>query len=94
MCHNLDVGSNLVNILSDFFFVNKDINFASYAGDNTIYQSGNNVDDVLNGLQISVEISFCWFTDSQVKGNTHKFHLLVRINNNQKYQGRRKETFD
>lgn len=45
----------------------KDVNIASYADDNAVYQSGNNVDDVINGLQVSAEKLFRWFTDSQMK---------------------------
>ena len=41
-----------------FFFVVKDVNFASYAGDNTIYQSGRNIDDVINDLQLSAKNLF------------------------------------
>ena len=42
----------------------KDVNIASYADDNAVYQSGNNVDDVINGLQVSAEKLFRWFTAS------------------------------
>ena len=49
----------LFNILiSDLFLVIKDVDFASYADDNTIYQSGRTVDDVINGLQVSTEKLF------------------------------------
>ena len=49
----------LFNIfISDLFLVVKDVNFASYADDNTIYQSGKTVDDVINGLQVSAEKLF------------------------------------
>ena len=55
----------------------KDVNFASYADDNTIYQSGKTVDDVINGLQVSAEKLFKWFSDNQMKGNTDKCHLIM-----------------
>ena len=56
------LGPILLNIfLSDLFLVVKDVNFASYADDNTIYQSANNVDDVINDLQLSAEKLFRWF---------------------------------
>ena len=49
----------LFNIfISDLFLVVKDLNFASYADDNTIYESGKTVDDVINGLQVSAEKLF------------------------------------
>ena len=39
------LGPILFNVFfSDLFLVVKDVNFASYADDNTIYQSGRNVD--------------------------------------------------
>ena len=59
----------------------KDLNFASYADDNTIYQTGRNVDDTINDLQLSVEKLFRWFSDNQMKGNTDKCHLIMITNN-------------
>ena len=59
----------------------KDLNFASYADDNTIYQTGRNVDDTINDLQLSVEKLFRWFSDNQMKGNTDKCHLIMSTNN-------------
>ena len=76
------MGSILFNIfLSDLFLVAKDVNFASYVDDNTIYQSGRNVDDVINDLQLSAEKLFRWFSDNQIKGNTDKSHLTMSTNN-------------
>ena len=50
------LGPILFNIfLSDLFLVVKDVNFASYADNNSIYQSANNVDDVINNLRLSAE---------------------------------------
>ena len=50
------LGPVLFNIfLSGHFLVVKDVNFASYADDNTIYQSGRNVDGFINDLQLSAE---------------------------------------
>ena len=76
------LGPILFNIfISDLFLVIKDVDFASYADDNTIYQSGRTVDDVINGLQVSAEKLFQWFSDNQMKGNTDKCHLIMSINN-------------
>ena len=45
----LILGPILSNIfISDLFLVVKDVNFASYADDNTVYQSGKTVDNVIN----------------------------------------------
>ena len=67
--------------MSDLFLVAKDVNFASYVDDNTVYQSGRNVDDVINDLQLSAEKLFRWFSDNQIKGNTDKSHLTMSTNN-------------
>ena len=76
------LGPILFNIfISDLFLVIKDVDFASYADDNTIYQSGRTVDDVINGLQVSAEKLFQWFSDNQMKGNTDKCHLIMSTNN-------------
>ena len=81
------LGPILFNIfLSDLFLVVKDVNFASYADDNTIYQSANNVDDVINNLQLSAEKLFRWFSDNQMKGNKDKCHLIMSTNNNPEIQ--------
>ena len=55
----IDIGSNFIQFfLSDLFLVVKDVNFASFADDNTIYQSGRNVDDVINDLRPSAKKPF------------------------------------
>ena len=72
------LGTILFNIfLSDLFLVVKDVSFASYADDNTIYQSANDGDDVINNLGLS---------DNQMKGNTDKCHLIMSTNNNPEIQ--------
>ena len=68
--------------VSNLFLIVKDVNFASYADDNTIHQSGRTVDDdVINDLQFSAEKLFHWFSDNQMKGNTDKLHLIMSTNN-------------
>ena len=81
------LGPILFNIfLSDLFLIIQDVNIASYVDDSIIYQSGNNVDDVTNGLQVPAEKFFRWFTDNEMKGNTDKFHLITSTNNAQEIQ--------
>ena len=68
----------LLNIfLSDLFLVISNTDFSSYADDNTIYDSGNSIDDVISSLQVSGEKLFQWFSHNQMKGNTDKCHLIV-----------------
>ena len=72
------LGPILFNIfLSDLFLVLKDIDFPSYAGNNTIYDIGDSINDVIASLQDSSEKLFQWFSDNQLKGNTEKCHLVV-----------------
>ena len=63
--------------LSDFFLAITNTGFSSYADDNTIYDSGNSIDDVISSLQESAEKWFQWFSHHQMKGNTEKCHLIV-----------------
>ena len=73
-------GPILFNIfLSDLFLVISDTDFSSYADDNTIYDSGNSIDEVISSLQESAEKLFQWFSHNQMKGNTDKCHLIVSI---------------
>ena len=73
----------LFNIfLGDMLLVINDTDFFSYAGDNTIYDSGNSVDDVISSLKESSEKLFQWFSHDQMKGNTDKCHLIVSTNRN------------
>ena len=48
--------------LSDLFLTIKDVSIASYADDNTTYESGNNGDDGINSLQVLAEKVSRWFT--------------------------------
>ena len=72
------LGPILFNIfLSDLFLVISDTDFSSYADDNTLYDSGNSIDEVISSLQESAEKLFQWFSHNQMKGNTDKCHLIV-----------------
>ena len=53
-----------------------DTDFSSYADDNTIYDSGNSIDEVISSLQEPAEM-FQWFSHNQMKVNTDKCHLIV-----------------
>ena len=72
------LGPILFNIfLSDLFLVISNTDFSSYADDNTIYDSGNSIDDVISSVLESAEKLFQWFSHNQMKGNTDKCHLIV-----------------
>ena len=71
-------GPILFNIfLSELFYVISDTDFSSYADGNTIYDSGNNINEVISSLKESAEKLFQWFSHNQMKGNTDKCHLTV-----------------
>ena len=63
------------------FLVIKDVNFVSYASDNTIYQSRKNVDDVISVLQLSTEKVSRWFTKNRMKGNTGRLFFILGTTN-------------
>ena len=72
------LGPILFNIfLSDLFLVISDTDFSSYADDNTLYDSGNSIDEVISSLQESAQKLFQCFCHNQIKGNTDKCHLIV-----------------
>ena len=75
------LGPILFNIfLSDLFLVVKNIDFASYAYDNTIYNAGYNTDEVIFSLQKSSKKLFKWFVAYQIKSNIGKCQLIVSTN--------------
>ena len=51
-------------------------------------KSSRNVDDVINGLQLSAEKLFCWFFVNQMKGNTDKCHLIISTNNTSEFKAK------
>ena len=77
------LGPIFLNIfLSDLFLVVQNVDFASYAGDNTIYDAGDSgsIDEVIFSLQKSSKKLFKWFADNQMKTNKEKCHLIVSTN--------------
>ena len=73
--------SILFNIfLSNLFLITKETEFTSYADDNTLYDAGNSIEDIISSLQESSGKHFKWFPDNQMQGNSGKFHLILSIN--------------
>ena len=71
------LGPLLFNIfLCDLFFIMNEIDFASYADDNTPYVVGNNIEDVIIKLQNASLTLFQWFYDNQMKANPDKCHFI------------------
>ena len=79
------LGPFLLNIFScDMLLFCKDVDFASYADDDTLYCIGQTPEEVINQLEkcpISIEW-FKWFENNGTKANPLKGHLLLSKNGN------------
>ena len=64
----------------------QNVDFKSYADDNTIYNAGDNIDEVIFSLQESSKKLFKWFVDNQMKINDKKCQLNVSTNELTKIQ--------
>ena len=68
------LGPLLLNIdLCDLFVIMDQHYIANYAGDNTPYVSGKNIDEVVKSLEKASRLIFKWFSDNQFQGNTASF---------------------
>lgn len=77
------LGPLLFNIyLADLFIIIPDMEFASYADDNTPYSSGNSIEEVISSLEAKSNNLFEWFGNNYMKANPSKCHLLLSICNN------------
>ena len=77
------LGPLLFNIfLCDLFFEMNDVDFASYADDNTPFLVGNDLDEVIFKLQNASITLFQWFKDNQMKANPDKCNFLCSSNSN------------
>ena len=66
----------LFNIfLSDLFLIVKDVNIASYADDNTLYDSYDTIEEVILSLQSASKKLFQLLSNNQIKGNPEKCPL-------------------
>ena len=62
------------------FFAMKDVDFASYADDNTPYVSSDCLEAVIRMLENDSIKLFKWFSDNMTKANKDKCHLIVTSN--------------
>ena len=75
------LGPLLFNIfLCDLLFIMNDVDFATYADDNTPFFVDNNLDEVIFKLQGASKTIFPWFTANQMKANTDKGHFICSCN--------------
>ena len=79
------LGPLLFNINTlDMFFEQKDVNFAAYADDNTPYFCDKNLEVILSKLQICALKLLEWFSNNYMKMNSHKCHLILSSNDDNK----------
>ena len=62
------------------FLVVQNVDFAGLADDNTIYDKGDNIDEVIPSLQESSKKLFKWFADNEMKTEEDKSHLIASTN--------------
>ena len=63
--------------ISDMFYDIDKCDIASYADDNTPYDSDFNLEEVIQKLELTTSNLFEWFKNNHMKANTDKCHLLV-----------------
>ena len=64
----------------DLFIILEEIDFASYADDNTPFASETTPENVVSSLESCSAILFEWFPNNQIKANPEKCHLLMNVN--------------
>ena len=57
-----------------------DVDFGSYADDNTPFFVANDLDEVIFKLQGAPKTVFQWFADNQMKANPDKCHFICSSN--------------
>ena len=72
------LGPLFLNIhICDLFFIISEIDFASYADDNTPYATGDSLNDAIRKLESVSSKLFKWFSDNQMKANKDKCHFIT-----------------
>ena len=56
-----------------------DVEFASYADDNTPFFAGDDLNDAILKLQNASKTLFKWFNDNQMKANPDKCHFICSV---------------
>ena len=67
----------LIIFITDLFFINNDIGFASYADDTTPYACEQNFSEVINFLESNVTKVFKWFHENGLMVNSSKSNFLI-----------------
>ena len=81
------MGPLLSNIFSsDLFLIVKGVNIVSHAGDNTLYDSCDTIEEVILSLQSSSKKLFKWLLDNQLEDNTEKCDLIMSTDQSVNFQ--------
>ena len=65
------------HVFSGLLIVVQNVDFASYADDNTIYDAGDSIDEVIFSLQESSKHFFKRLADNQMKSSEDKSLLII-----------------
>ena len=63
--------------ICDLFIVNKDVNFSSYADDNTPFITGMSFEKIIPGLESILSDTSQWFLNNNLKTTAGKLHLFL-----------------
>ena len=63
--------------IADLFYLNYDLDFASYADDTTPYICGQDFSSIINVLEPNVNTLFNWFRQNGLIANSSKSHFLT-----------------
>ena len=63
--------------IADLFYLNYDLDFASYADDTTPYICGQDFSSIINVLEPNVNTHFNWFRQNGLIANSSKSHFLT-----------------
>ena len=63
--------------IGDLFYLNYDLDFASYADDTTPYICGQDFSSIINVLEPNVNTLFNWFRQNGLIANSGKSHFLI-----------------
>ena len=79
------LGPLIFNIfIADLFLAMPNVNFASYADDNTPYAEGDSVNNVITSLEDIASKLFIWFENNCMKANPEKCHMLLSSDTDKK----------
>ena len=72
------LGPSLFNVfINDIFMSIKNTNVCNFADDNTLYDSGEDLSNILENLKHDMEILLKWFRIKSLQANSGKFQFMI-----------------